>query len=116
MTIIEDPNGDNACYGERTEPGRGQHTIKIVLDITRLVQEGKITQEQAEQLKTLAARDTGTLAITILMAFGAIGVAAGILALNPAFRAGRQHRGLFACMGQQGRRKIGRCSRRGNEI
>jgi hypothetical protein len=62
--------------------------IKIVLDITRLVREGKLTREEAERLTTLASRDTTTLAINILMSFGAIAVAAGILALNPSFETG----------------------------
>src|SRR5262249_39097783 len=56
--------------------------IKIVLDVTRLVREGKLTAEQAEQLTALATRDLGVVAINILMSFGAIAVAAGILALN----------------------------------
>jgi len=59
--------------------------IKIVLDVTRLVREGKLTREQAEQLTSLATRDLGVVAINILMSFGAIAVAAGILALNPTF-------------------------------
>ena len=65
-----------------------RQTIKIVLDITRLLREGKLTPEQAEELKALASRDIGTLAINILMSFGAIAVAGGILALNPTFAAG----------------------------
>src|SRR6516162_6902138 len=65
-----------------------RQTIKIVLDVTRLVREGKLTPEQAEELKALASRDIGTLAINILMSFGAIAVAGGILALNPTFAAG----------------------------
>jgi hypothetical protein len=52
------------------------------------MQEGKLTLDEAERLKTLASRDTGTLAINILMSFGAIAVSAGILALNPSFEAG----------------------------
>src|SRR5208282_78959 len=65
-----------------------RQTIKIVLDVTRLVREGKLTPEQAEELKALASRDIGILAIDILMSFGAIAVAAGILALNPTFATG----------------------------
>ncbi len=62
--------------------------IRIVLDITRLVQEGKLSQDEADRLKTLAARDTGTLAINMLMSFGAVAVSAGILAQNPSFGTG----------------------------
>ncbi len=68
--------------------GAGRHIIKIVLDISTLVREGKLTNDEAERLKTLASRDTGTLAINILMSFGAIAVSAGILALNPTFETG----------------------------
>jgi iron complex transport system permease protein len=62
--------------------------IKIVLDITRLVNEGKLTAQEAERLQALAKRDTGSLAINVLMSFGAVAVAAGIIALEPAFTTG----------------------------
>ena len=67
---------------------RRRQIIKIVLDITGLVKQGKLTQQEAERLKTLASRDTGTLAINVVMSFGAIAVSAGILALNPSFETG----------------------------
>src|ERR1700736_2350407 len=63
-------------------------TIKIVLDITRLVEEGKLTAQEAERLQALAKRDTGSLAINVLMSFGAVAVAAGIIALEPVFTTG----------------------------
>ena len=44
--------------------------IKIVPDITRLVEEGKLTAQEAERLQALARRDTGSLAINVLMSFG----------------------------------------------
>jgi hypothetical protein len=62
--------------------------IKIVLDITRLVEEGKLTAQEAERLRAFARRDTGSLAINVLMSFGAIAVAAGIIALEPTFTTG----------------------------
>jgi iron complex transport system permease protein len=67
---------------------RRRQIIKIVLDVTRLVQEGRLTPDEAERLKALASRDTSTLAINVLMVFGAAAVSAGILALNPSFEAG----------------------------
>ena len=67
---------------------RRRQIIKIVLDVTRLVQEGRLTRDEAERLKALASRDTSNLAITALMVFGAAAVSAGILALNPSFEAG----------------------------
>src|SRR5690242_10297430 len=62
--------------------------MKVLLDVTRLVAEGKLTPEQAEQLKALAARDTGALAINVLLAFGVVAVVGGILALKPSFAVG----------------------------
>src|SRR5260370_36130074 len=62
--------------------------IRIVLDITRLVEEGKLTPQEAERLQALAMQDTGSLAINVLMSFGAVAVAAGIIALEPAFMTG----------------------------
>ncbi len=52
------------------------------------MQQGKLTPDEAERLKALAARDTGSLAINVLMSFGAVAVAAGLLALHPSFAAG----------------------------
>src|SRR5215831_18404160 len=62
--------------------------IRIVLDITRLVEEGKLTAQEAERLQALAKRDAGSLAINVLMSFRAVAVSAGILALEPAFATG----------------------------
>src|SRR5271166_2099311 len=77
----DQPTGSHSSWPRR-------QAIKIVLDVTRLVREGKLTPEQAEELKALASRDIGILAINILMSFGSIAVAAGILALNPTFATG----------------------------
>jgi hypothetical protein len=62
--------------------------IRIVLDITRLVEEGKLTPQEAARLQALSRRDTGSLAINVLMSFGAVAVAAGIIALEPVFTTG----------------------------
>lgn len=58
--------------------------MKVVLDLTRLVEEGKITQGEADKLAALAAHDTGSLAINILIGLGVVAVAGGALALVPA--------------------------------
>jgi hypothetical protein len=42
--------------------GKEVTAIRIVLDITRLVEEGKLTAQEAERLQALAKRDTGSLA------------------------------------------------------
>ena len=72
----------------RKARGKEVSAIKIVLDITRLVEEGKLTAQEAERLQALAKRDTGSLAINALMSFGSVAVAAGIIALEPAFATG----------------------------
>lgn len=57
--------------------------MKITLDISRLVEEGKLTPEEAARLKGLASSDVGTLAFNILIGFGVVAVAAGAVALVP---------------------------------
>ena len=58
--------------------------MKITLDISKLVEDGKLTAAEAERLKTLASHETGSFGINILVAFGVIAVAAGAVALVPA--------------------------------
>jgi hypothetical protein len=55
--------------------------MKVVLDLTRLLQDGKITQEEHDRLLRFAARETGSLAINILIGLGVIAVSGGVLAL-----------------------------------
>jgi hypothetical protein len=62
--------------------------MKITLDLSKLVEEGKLTQPEAERLKGLAAHDTGSLGINILIGFGIVAVSAGIVALVPTPLAG----------------------------
>jgi hypothetical protein len=57
--------------------------MKITLDVSRLVEEGKLTPEEAARLTALASRETGSLAINILIGFGVVAVAAGAVALMP---------------------------------
>ncbi len=57
--------------------------MKIVLDISKLVEDGDLTVEQAEKLKKLAAQETGSLGINILLSFGVIAISGGFLALQP---------------------------------
>ena len=68
--------------------------IKIVLDVTRLGAEGKLTGDEAERLKTLASHYASTFAFNALMVFGAAAVSAGILASQPVLRSwcGGRHR------------------------
>ncbi|MGB3038550.1 MAG: hypothetical protein WBB72_14390, partial [Methyloceanibacter sp.] len=57
--------------------------MKITLDISKLVEEGKLTREAADKLTALAAHDTGSLGVNILIGFGVIAIAAGAVALVP---------------------------------
>jgi iron complex transport system permease protein len=68
--------------GNIDELGSGA-IMKITLDLTALVEEGKLTGEEAERLRVLAARETGSLAINILVGFGVVAVSAGAVALLP---------------------------------
>src|ERR1700689_4251295 len=57
--------------------------MKVTLDLSKLLEEGKLTPAEADRLRALAAQDTGALAINILIAFGIIAVSAGAVALVP---------------------------------
>jgi len=57
--------------------------MKITLDLSKLIEEGKITPAEAARLTQLAAHDTGSLAINILIGFGVVAVSAGVVALVP---------------------------------
>lgn len=57
--------------------------MKITLDLSKLVEEGKLTTQEAARLRGLAAQDTGSLAINILIGFGVVAVSGGAMALVP---------------------------------
>jgi iron complex transport system permease protein len=57
--------------------------MKITLDISKLVEEGKLTREEVDKLTALAAHDTGSLGVNILIGFGVVAIAAGAVALVP---------------------------------
>jgi iron complex transport system permease protein len=57
--------------------------MKITLDISKLVEEGKLTREEADRLTALAAHDTGSLGVNILIGFGVLAITAGAVALVP---------------------------------
>jgi iron complex transport system permease protein len=61
----------------------GELIMKITLDLSKLVEEGKLSPAEAERLKALAKHETGSLGINILIGFGVVSVASGVGALVP---------------------------------
>jgi len=57
--------------------------MKVTLNLAKLLSEGEISQEEYDRLLKLSARDTGSLAFNILVAFGVIAISGGLLALFP---------------------------------
>lgn len=57
--------------------------MKVTLDLTTLLEQGKITREEHDRLTGLAAAGTGSLAFNILIGFGVVAVSAGLIALVP---------------------------------
>lgn len=57
--------------------------MKITLDLSKLVEDGKLTVDEAERLKALASHETGSLAVNILIGFGVVSIAVGAVALLP---------------------------------
>ncbi|MGA3309849.1 MAG: hypothetical protein ABSD08_14715 [Xanthobacteraceae bacterium] len=57
--------------------------MKITLDLSKLLEEGKLSPAEAERLRALAANDIGSFATNILVGFGVVAVSAGAVALVP---------------------------------
>jgi hypothetical protein len=57
--------------------------MKVTLDLTRLLEQGKISQAEFDKLGALAAHETGSLAFNILIGFGVAAVSVGAVALVP---------------------------------
>ena len=62
--------------------------MKVTLDLTRLLEEGRISSEEHDRLSQLGAAGTGSLAFNILLGFGVIAVSASAIALVPDARTG----------------------------
>lgn len=58
--------------------------VKVTLDLEALVAEGQLTEAEAERLARLGRQSTGMLAFNLLVGFGVMAVATGVLALVPA--------------------------------
>lgn len=57
--------------------------MKITIDLDRLLEDGKISENEYHRLGAFAARSIGVLAFNILVAFGVIAVSGAALALIP---------------------------------
>ncbi len=55
--------------------------MKVTLDLSKLLQDGKITQAEFDRLSAFAVEGTGSLAFNILIGFGVIAVAGASIAL-----------------------------------
>ena len=57
--------------------------MKVILDLDKLLSEGKITQTEYDRFRELASDSAGSLAFNILIGFGVIAVSGAALALVP---------------------------------
>jgi iron complex transport system permease protein len=57
--------------------------MKITLDLTRLLHDGTISQAEHDRLAVLGRHDTGGVLVNVLVGFGVIAVALGMVALVP---------------------------------
>jgi len=57
--------------------------MKVVLDLSQLLEDGEITQTEAEKLRRLSVKSTGSLAFNVLIGFGVIAVAIGAILIVP---------------------------------
>ena len=55
--------------------------MKVTLDLDQLLADHRISQDEYERLASLAARDTASLALNVLVAFGVVAVAGATIAL-----------------------------------
>lgn len=62
---------------------RESFSMKVTLDLTKLLKDGKISPAELEKLSHLATEGTGSLAFNILVGFGVIAVSGASLALLP---------------------------------
>lgn len=57
--------------------------MKVTLDLAKLVEEGHLTPVEAERLKGFAAQGTSHTALNILIGFGVVAVALGVMGVVP---------------------------------
>ena len=57
--------------------------MKVTLDLSKLLETGKITQVEFDKLAGLGKSGTGSLAFNVLIGFGVVAVSLGLIALMP---------------------------------
>ena len=57
--------------------------VKVTLDLSKLLHDGTITAAEFDRLARLGKRETGMLLVNVLVGFGVVAVAGGIVALLP---------------------------------
>ena len=57
--------------------------MKVVLDLTKLLQNGQISQAEYDKLSRFALQETSSLAFNVLVGFGVIAVSGASIALFP---------------------------------
>jgi hypothetical protein len=57
--------------------------VTVTLDLSRLLEEGRITREEHDRLARLGRRSTGSLLVNALVGFGVVAVSGGLMALLP---------------------------------
>ncbi len=71
--------------------------MKLLIDVSKLEAEGKVTPDQASEIRAIAAAETTSLAINLLSFLGVAAIVGGVVALAPsALVAGSLGAGLIA--------------------
>ncbi len=71
--------------------------MKLLIDVSKLEAEGKVTPDQASEIRAIAAAETTSLAINLLSFLGIAAIVGGVVALAPsALVAGSLGAGLIA--------------------
>jgi iron complex transport system permease protein len=74
-------------------------TMKVVLDLSRLLDEGTITRGEHDRLAVLGRHDTGLVLVNVLVGFGVLAVALGTVALVPSALVGAIIGGILMATG-----------------
>lgn len=74
-----------AAAPARAPSRRARRNVKVTLDLTKLLQDGKISEDEFDRLLDLSRKDTKLLSFSIFTTLAVIAVAAGTIGLFPQF-------------------------------